>query len=446
MGIEISSLIGSEQNKKMAVRLTKFNDFLDSNFAKAIKLRKATENVVYFSAYAGTKASGAIAKVFGSGSGSGSPQRLSSKGSSDLFDLNYTEEQTMVKESLQQFALKIRETAEKQDEKFAVADHIQKEFAELGLVYYQVPESLGGMMKEKSTVTQMMMVETLAHGDLGQALALFTPHSVLNAIVQWGSEGQQKELIPAFLSPNPPKASIALNEPTPLFSPYELKTTAEKSGNGYRINGVKNMVPLAEASEYFLVIADTKDNGPQAFIVDKNAKGLSIKADRAMGLNAAQLGQLTLNNVEVDASAILGGGSGFNYDDYLNYSKLGWCSLAVGCCQAVLDYVIPYCNDRIAFGEPISHRQAVAFIIADIKIELDAMRILTQRAVSRAEQGLPFAKETYLAHILCSDKAMQIGSNGVQLLGGHGFIRDFPVQRWYRDLRAVAIAVNGVHL
>ena len=218
-----------------------------------------------------------------------------------------SEEQTMVKEAVQQFALRIRETAEKQDEKFAVAENIAKEFNELGLVYYQVPESMGGMMKEKSTVTQMMMVETLAHGDLGQALALFTPHSVLNAIVQWGSEGQQKELIPPFLTPTPPKPSIALNEPTPLFSPYELKTTAEKTGAGYRINGVKNMVPLAEVADYFLVIAEVKEKGPQAFIVDKGAKGLTVSNDRGMGLNTAQLGQLALNNVEVDASAMLGG-------------------------------------------------------------------------------------------------------------------------------------------
>jgi alkylation response protein AidB-like acyl-CoA dehydrogenase len=447
MGIEISSLIGSEQNKKVAKNLTKFNNFLDSNFAKTLKLRKAAENVVYFSAYAGVKVAEKSSKVFSSSaSGKQDPARLDSRKASDLFDLNYTEEQTMVKEAVQQFALKVRETAEKQDEKFSVSETIEKEFNELGLVYYQVPESMGGMMKEKSTVTQMMMLETLAHGDLGQALALFTPHSVLNAIVQWGSEAQQKELIPPFLTPTPPKASIALNEPTPLFSPYELSTTAEKSGNGYVLNGVKNMVPLAATAEYFLVVATTKDKGPQVFIVDRNSQGLTITADRAMGLNAAQLGQLKLSGVNVDASAVLGGGDGFNYDDYLNYCKLGWCSLAVGCCQAVLDYVIPYANDRIAFGEPISHRQAVAFLIADIKIELDSMRVLTQRAVAKAEQGLTFAKETYLAHIMCSDKSMFIGSTGVQLLGGHGYIRDFPVQRWYRDLRAVSIAVNGVHI
>jgi alkylation response protein AidB-like acyl-CoA dehydrogenase len=382
----------------------------------------------------------------GAASGGSAPTRLNAKAASDLFDLNYTEEQSMVKDAIAQFALQIRESAEKTDEKFVVSDEIKKGFDELGLVFYQVPESLGGMMKEKSTVTQMMAVETLAHGDLGQALALYTPLSVLNALVEWGTEAQQKELIPQFLEASIPAASMALNEPSVLFSPYELATKAEKTANGYKITGVKNMVPLGPTAKFFIVIAEVAGKGPQAFIVDRAAKGLTITEDRGMGLNAAQLSQLTLAGVEVDASKLLGAGDAFNYEEYLNYCKLGWCSLAVGCCQAVLDYVIPYANDRVAFGEPISHRQAVAFIIADMKIELDAMRILTQRAVARAEQGLTFAKEAYLAHILCSDKSMIIGSNGVQLLGGHGYIRDFPVQRWYRDLRAVAIAVNGVHL
>lgn len=165
-----------------------------------------------------------------------------------------------------------------------------------------------------------------------------------------------------------------------------------------------------------------------------------------MGLNAAGLCELSFENVKVNETAVLGGTEGVPYMEFVNYCKLGWCSLAVGCCQAVLDYVIPYANDRFAFGEPISHRQAVAFMIADIKIEMDSMRVLTQRAASKAEQGLDFGREAYLAHLFCSDKAMQIGSNGVQLLGGHGYIRDFPVERWYRDLRAVSIALNGVHL
>jgi alkylation response protein AidB-like acyl-CoA dehydrogenase len=105
----------------------------------------------------------------------------------------------------------------------------------------------------------------------------------------------------------------------------------------------------------------------------------------------------------------------------------------------VLDYVIEYANQRVAFGEPISHRQSVAFMIADMAIELVAMRLLTWRAASRAERGLSFHREAHLARLFCADKAMEIGTNGVQILGGHGFVKDHPVERWYRDLRAVGV-------
>ena len=110
----------------------------------------------------------------------------------------------------------------------------------------------------------------------------------------------------------------------------------------------------------------------------------------------------------------------------------------------MLEYVIEYCNERIAFGEPISHRQAVAFMIANIAIEVEGMRLLMLRAASRAEHGLDFHDAAYLARLFTASKAMEIGTNGVQLLGGHGFIREHPVERWYRDLRAVGIMEGGL--
>ena len=111
----------------------------------------------------------------------------------------------------------------------------------------------------------------------------------------------------------------------------------------------------------------------------------------------------------------------------------------MGTAQAVLDYVIPYVNERKAFGEPISNRQAVAFAVADIAIELEGMRLTTYRAASRADQELDFAREAGLARVLCADKGMAIGSAGVQLLGGHGYVKEHPVERWYRDLRAAGV-------
>ena len=119
-------------------------------------------------------------------------------------------------------------------------------------------------------------------------------------------------------------------------------------------------------------------------------------------------------------------------------------ALACGTGKAVLDYVIPYVNERHAFGEPISHRQAVAFMVANIAIELQGMRLLTYKAASRAAAGKDFRREAALARSLCADKGMRIGLDGVQLLGGHGYVKEHPVERWYRDLRAVGIMEGAV--
>ena len=143
--------------------------------------------------------------------------------------------------------------------------------------------------------------------------------------------------------------------------------------------------------------------------------------------------------------ALLGDDS-FNFEAFMDLGQLHWCALAIGACQAALDYLIPYVNEREAFGEPISHRQAVAFMVANIGIELESMRLMVWRAAALAEAGKPFHREAYLAHILCSEKAMEIGTNAVQLLGGHGFTKEHPAERWYRDLRVLACINGGMHL
>jgi alkylation response protein AidB-like acyl-CoA dehydrogenase len=158
-----------------------------------------------------------------------------------------------------------------------------------------------------------------------------------------------------------------------------------------------------------------------------------------MGLRAAATKKLVLENVRIPSDAILAAGAPEVYRECVQRARLAWCALATGTAQAVLDYVIPYTNERVAFGEPISNRQAVAFAVADIGIELEGMRLTTYRAASRADRDRDFARETTLARLLCSEKGMKIGSDGVGLLGGHGFVKEHPVERWYRDLRAAGL-------
>ncbi len=194
------------------------------------------------------------------------------------------------------------------------------------------------------------------------------------------------------------------------------------------------------------IVGATLDDRPALFIVEAKSKGVLVEAQPAMGLRAAETANLKLSGVELPAEALLGEGSPDVYADCIRLGRIAWSALAVGTAQAVVDYVIPYVNERIAFGEPISHRQAVAFKIADMATELEGMRLVMLRAASRVDQGLDYSRESALARRIVAQKGMQIGSDGVQLLGGHGYIKEHPVERWYRDLRAAGVIEGGLLL
>jgi alkylation response protein AidB-like acyl-CoA dehydrogenase len=280
---------------------------------------------------------------------------------------------------------------------------------------------------------------------MGMAVAALAPIGVANALARWGSAEQQSTYLAPFAGDNPPVAALAISERRPAFEPRDLRTRARQDGDGFVLSGEKTLVPLADRAELFLVAADLMGRGPQLFIAPANTPGVTVKAEPGMGLRAASLGSVRFDDARLPHGALLGGDPGVvKYEEVLSRSSLAWCALAVGTCQAVLDYVIPYTNDRKAFGEPISNRQAVAFMVADIGVELEGMRLLTWRAASRAEHGLDFHREAYLARVLCAEKGMKIGTDGVQLLGGHGFTKEHPVERWYRDLRAISLIEGGV--
>ncbi|MEI7893904.1 MAG: acyl-CoA dehydrogenase family protein, partial [Myxococcales bacterium] len=291
-----------------------------------------------------------------------------------------------------------------------------------------------------SMVTHMLVAEELARGDMGLAVALLASVSAVNALVRWATPAQKTARLPAFAGDSPPLATIAVNEPTVLFDPKRLATRAQRKGAHWLLTGSKALVPLASHAELLLVAAQTAGE-PGVFLVDRQSAGIELVPEGSMGVRAAGLGTLRLDRAPAERL----GDETFDYPQFVDLGILAWCALAVGTSQAVLEHVIPYCNDRVAFGEPISHRQAVAFTIADMAIELDAMRLLTSRAVCRADRGLSFQRETYLTRLFVAEKAMQIGTDGVQLLGGHGYTKEEPVERWFRDLRAAGIAY-GLHL
>ena len=205
------------------------------------------------------------------------------------------------------------------------------------------------------------------------------------------------------------------------------------------VDGVKSLVPRAADAELFVIAAELDGRGPALFIVEPGSEGVSVEPEPGMGLRAAATARLTFESVKLPRTALLGDGDAGAYRECVALARLGWCALAVGTAQAVLDYVVPYLKDRKAFGEPVSNRQAVAFAVANIAIELEGMRLATYRAASRIDQWLPYAREVALARRLCSERAAAIGSDGVQMLGGHGYVKEHPVERWYRDLRAAGV-------
>jgi hypothetical protein len=272
-------------------------------------------------------------------------------------------------------------------------------------------------------------------------VATLAPAAVSTALSLWGTDEQQLTYLPAFTGDEVPAAALALAEPQPLFDPLSPATKATREGDGYVLNGVKSGVPRGHDAELFLLGAEL-DGKPQLFLVESSTEGLTVENDPSMGVRAAGISRLILSDVSVGSISPLGDED--TYRDAVRLARLGWCALAVGTAQAVLDYVIPYVNERKAFGEPISNRQSVAFMVANIAIELQGMRLVTYKAASRAAQGKSFDREVALARRLCTEKGMQIGLDGVQLLGGHGYTKEHPVERWYRDLRAIGVMEGGV--
>ena len=416
-----------------------------SDLVDRLGLRRTAEQAVYTATRDGFRMVTIASRTFArSGRRGVEGIRVPSTSGEGLFDLTPTEDQQMLVELVDDFAARVvRPAAAEANETCTAPESVLKASLELGLPTLGVPESLGGISEERSAMTGVLVAESLAKGDLGLAVATLAAGSVATAISLWGTDAQQATYLPAFTGDAVPSAALALSEPTVLFDVLSPATTATRTGGSFVLSGVKSIVPRGDAAELFVVGA-LLDGRPALFLVESGTSGLTVEADPSMGVRAASLAKLVLTDVSVSADALLGADDGSTYTECVRLSRLAWCALAVGVGQAVLDYVTPYVKERQAFGEPIAHRQSVAFMVADIAIELQGMRLLTYKAAARAAAGKDFARDVALARKACADKGMRIGLDGVQLLGGHGFVKEHPVERWYRDLRAIGLAEGAV--
>ncbi len=425
----------------MSLGLRALNRVAGLELLDRIGMRNRAEALLYSATKNGFRAAEGAGRTFnGPGPRLSAPARQARGERAAAFDLSPTDEQQMMREAIGDFAqAKLRPAALAANDACAAPIELLRQANELGVAMLGVPGELDGAFEERSAVTSVLVAEQLARGDMSLALAILAPAAVGTAIGLWGDADQQSTYLAPFAGDDPPAAALAMIEPRPLFDPLELETKATASGDGYVLSGAKSLVPRAADSELFVVAAELDGRGPALLIVEAEEKGIVFEAEPAMGLRAAGTGRLQFDGVKLGPGALLADAEPAAYRECVRLARLGWCALAVGTSQAALDYLIPYVNERIAFGEPISNRQAVAFDVANVAIELEGMRLATYRAASRADQGLDYSREVALARRLATTKAMQIGSDAVQLLGGHGYITEHPVERWYRDLRAAGL-------
>lgn len=401
-------------------------------------LRKPAEQVLFQAARAVSEAATNL------GAARKPAARLDAAPASGVFDLHPTEDQQLILATARRFAEGVlRPAAPAADEAAAAPAAVLAKSTELGLAALIVPEAHGGVAESRAVVTQVLTAMELARGDLGLAWTLLAPLAVVDALVRWGTAEQQARWLPRFTGEQFVPAALALVEPRAGFDALRPQAGAVRDGDGWKLYGDKCLVPLAATAELFAIVVDVRGLGPRVFLVERATPGLTIAAEPAMGLRAASTGRLHLDGARVGREALLGGDDGGAIDlpALVARARILWGALGCGASQAVLDFVKVYVNERKAFGEPISHRQAVAFTVADMAIELQGMRLMVLRAAALADagDGAVVERAAMLARLQVAAKGMKIGNDGVQMLGGHGYIKEFPVERWYRDLRAIGV-------
>jgi alkylation response protein AidB-like acyl-CoA dehydrogenase len=430
----------SATDRSMALGLRALRRAAGGDLLDRLGIRNGTERALYRSTRDGFRAAGAAQRIFAGTRTLGRPARPGTTKPPGLFDLTPTDEQRLVQDMCREFAEQVlRVAAPEADRAHGAGEQTLADAAGLGLSMLGVPEQLGGATATRCAVTSVLVAEALAWGDMGLALAILAPAGVATALSQWGDADQQATYLPALIDDqSPAPAALCLLEDGPCFDPLQPSTRLRRDGGGFVLSGTKTLVPRAAAAE-LLLIGARLDDRPVLVLVEPAARGVEVRPEPAMGLRGAALGRLRLQDVRLPATALLGDGDPEVSADCVRRARLAWCALSAGTARAVLDYVSAYANERVAFGEPISHRQSVAFAISDIAIEAEGMRLATLRAAARTDAGLDAGREIAVARSLCERHGMTIASHGVQLLGGHGYVCDHPLERWYRDLRATGV-------
>ena len=356
-----------------------------------------------------------------------------------------TQDQLAIKNTIREFAEnKIKPVVMEFDEAQKFPMELMKELGELGFLGILFPEEYGGA--GLGYVEFEIIIEEIARVDPSLALSVAAHNGLCtNHIFSFANEDLKKKYVPDLAS-GKKIGSWGLTEPFSGSDAAAMKTVAEKDGDFYILNGTKNFITHGANGDTAVVMAITNKEagkkGISAFIVEKGTPGFSAgKKENKLGMRSSETSQLIFENCKVPAENMIGEeGMGFIQSmKILEGGRISIASLSVGLTQGCLDESIKYSNEREQFGKPLSAFQATQFKLADIKTNLEAARLLTLRAAYMKDKGLPNTKEAAMAKLFASEIAEKAASEAVQIHGGYGFVKDYPVEKFYRDVKLLTI-------
>lgn len=354
-----------------------------------------------------------------------------------MIDFEPDEEQTLIVETVRQFAEnEIRPQARDCDESGKLPEATLSQAHELGLVANALPEEFGGG-GERSAVTGCLIAEELAWGDLSIALAILSPGLLGLPLADFGTDAQKKSHLAGLSGETFQDGALALVEPRFDFDVFRPQTTARLDGADYVLDGQKCFVPWLGGNSPVLVIA-SEGGTSQGFLVPRDAPGLTATPEANMGIKGLPTVELALDGVRVPQDARLGGAAGADIRAIIHRGRVALAATAVGVARAAFETARDYAKQRETFGAPIATRQAIAFLLADMAIEIDGARLLVWEAASRLDRGLDVTRESALAHAQVRRVSLQVADGAVQVLGGHGYTREYLPEMHLRNATGFA--------
>ena len=361
------------------------------------------------------------------------------------FMMELTENQTIIRNTIREFAEKnIRPYIMHYDESQDFPMDIMRQLGELGFLGILVSEEYGGA--SLGYTEYVLIIEELAKVDPSISLSVAAHNGLCtNHIYQFANEEQKKKYLPDLTS-SKKIGAWGLTESSSGSDAAGLKTTAEKVGNKYILNGNKTFITHGTVGETCVVMAITdKDKGKKgisAFILEKGMKGfISGKKENKLGMRASDTTQLTFDNCEVPADNLLGiKGEGFiQAMKILEGGRISIAALSVGLAQGCLDAAIKYSKERKQFGKSLSEFQATQFKLSQMATNIEAARLLTYKAATMKDRNKPITREAAMAKLYASEIAEKCANDAVQIFGGYGFTKDYPVEKFYRDVKLLTI-------